>query len=117
MDTRRKRRQRKVRDEKRREKRIAEEENKKIMGKYPSPNIHIESHQHFPEFTPENHQRTESESSERSLSPTFTSTARTSDDAQSCAGSLSSDRGLSFAKVKLFCFSFILTCLFFNWIC
>lgn len=103
LDTRRKRRQRKARDEKRREKRIAEEENKKIMGKYPTPSIHIESHRHFPEFIPEtaaSPQRTESESTPRSLSPVSTSSNRTSD-TQSCAGSLHNETGLSFAKVNI----------------
>lgn len=49
MEQRRKRRQRRARDEKRREKRISEEENLKI-GKYPTADIHIESHEQFPDF-------------------------------------------------------------------
>lgn len=92
---RRKKRQRKARDEKRREKRITEEENKKIMGQYPSANIHIESHRHFPEFSPDiipNHQRTESESTPRSLSPVSTSSSQTN------VGSFC-ESGLSFAKM------------------
>lgn len=90
---RRKKRQLKARDEKRREKRIAEEENKKFLGKYPTPNIHIESHQHFPEFQPEaasSFKRSESESS--ILSPPSSSS-------QFHVGSVN-ESGLSFAKVQ-----------------
>lgn len=47
--TRYKRRQRRQRDERKREKLINEEENKK-MGKYVEANIHLESHQDFPDF-------------------------------------------------------------------
>lgn len=62
-------RQRRAKDEKRREKRIAEEENRKI-GNFPTPNIHLESFQQFPVF--DGRLRTESECtqpSERSTSP------------------------------------------------
>lgn len=106
LETRRKKRQLKARDEKRREKRIAEEENKKFLGKYPTPNIQIESHQHFPEFTPEaasSYKRTDSESTPpRSLSPVSSS---------SRVGSLN-DSGMSFAKVKFyfFCCVFCANC-------
>lgn len=105
LDTRRKRRQQKARDEKRREKRIAEEENKKYLGRFPTPKIHIESHHDFPQFkqsTPEGataacsssyqHQRTDSESTPRSLSPVSSS---------SIVGSLNESGGMSFAKVKI----------------
>lgn len=44
-----KRRKRRDKDEKKREKKINNEENKK-MGKYPTPNVHIESHEHFPQW-------------------------------------------------------------------
>ncbi|XP_046622265.1 RING finger protein 10 isoform X1 [Neodiprion virginianus] len=47
--TRKNRRLRRERDEQYREKRIMEEENKRI-GKYPTPNVHIESHRHFPRW-------------------------------------------------------------------
>lgn len=94
LDTRRKRRQLKAKDEKRREKRIAEEENKKFLGKYPTPNIHIESHQHFPEFIPEASssykQRTESESTTLSLSPTTSA----------CDTQSLNESGPSFAEVS-----------------
>lgn len=107
LDTRRKRRQQKARDEKRREKRIAEEENKKYLGRFPTPNIHIESHQDFPQFkqsTPEgatastsyqHQQRTDSESTPRSLSPVSSS---------SNVGSLNDNGGMSFAKVNIYWF-------------
>lgn len=44
-----KRRKRREKDEKKREKKINAEENKK-MGKFTTPNVHIESHKHFPEW-------------------------------------------------------------------
>ncbi|KAF7988768.1 hypothetical protein HCN44_007078 [Aphidius gifuensis] len=44
-----KRRKRRDKDEKKREKKINNEENKK-MGKFPTPNVHIESHKHFPQW-------------------------------------------------------------------
>ncbi|KAJ8940629.1 hypothetical protein NQ318_020686 [Aromia moschata] len=71
IEIRRKRRQRRAKEEKRREKRIEAEENRK-MGKYPVPNLHLESNIQFPEFGTEVRSRTESEGtlpSERSLSP------------------------------------------------
>ncbi|CAD6240782.1 GSCOCG00008912001-RA-CDS [Cotesia congregata] len=46
------RRHRREREEKRREKKITVEENKR-MGKYPTPNVQIGSHKHFPEWHPE----------------------------------------------------------------
>lgn len=98
LETRRKKRQMKARDEKRREKRITEEENKKFLGKYPTPIIHIESHQHFPEFTPEaasSYQRTGSESTSLSMSPVL-----------NVENSFNENGGLSFAKV----ITFILSC-------
>ncbi|XP_074029402.1 E3 ubiquitin-protein ligase RNF10 isoform X2 [Leptinotarsa decemlineata] len=71
IEIRRKRRQRRMKEEKRREKRIEVEENRK-MGKYPIPNLHLESNIQFPEFCSESRIRTESEStllSEQSASP------------------------------------------------
>lgn len=47
-----KERKRREREERKREKKITEEENK-MMGKYPTPKIHIESRKHFPQFQPE----------------------------------------------------------------
>ncbi|CAL7947108.1 unnamed protein product [Xylocopa violacea] len=47
-----KRRQQREREERRREKKITEEENKR-MGKYPTPVVHINSQQHFPQWQPE----------------------------------------------------------------
>ncbi|XP_968231.2 E3 ubiquitin-protein ligase RNF10 [Tribolium castaneum] len=58
IEVRRKRRQRRAREEKRREKKIADEENR-LMGKYPVPNLHIESESQFPCF--DGRIRTESE--------------------------------------------------------
>ncbi|XP_044271559.1 RING finger protein 10 [Tribolium madens] len=58
IEVRRKRRQRRAREEKRREKKIADEENR-LMGKYPIPNLHIESEAQFPCF--DGRIRTESE--------------------------------------------------------
>ncbi|XP_024944148.1 RING finger protein 10 [Cephus cinctus] len=52
LETRRKRRRRREREEKKRERKITEEENRR-MGKFPTPNVHIESHRHFPEWLPE----------------------------------------------------------------
>ncbi|KAK2586251.1 hypothetical protein KPH14_001507 [Odynerus spinipes] len=52
LETRQKRRQRRGREERRREKKIIEEENKQ-MGKYPVPNVHIDSTRHFPQWQPE----------------------------------------------------------------
>lgn len=52
LETRQKRRQRREREERKREKKIIEEENKQ-MGKYPVPNVHIDSTRHFPQFQPE----------------------------------------------------------------
>ncbi|KAB0795305.1 hypothetical protein PPYR_12144 [Photinus pyralis] len=49
IDARYKRRQRRQREERKREKLITEEENKK-MGKFIEANIHLESHQDFPDF-------------------------------------------------------------------
>ncbi|XP_018561476.1 RING finger protein 10 [Anoplophora glabripennis] len=71
IELRRKKRQRRAKEEKRREKRIEAEENRK-MGKYPVPNLHLESNDQFPEFGFEARLRTESEStlpSDRSSSP------------------------------------------------
>ncbi|CAH1154025.1 unnamed protein product [Phaedon cochleariae] len=71
LDIRRKRRQHRAKEEKRREKRIEIEENKRI-GKYPVPNLRLDSDVQFPEFAVEPRFRTESEStlpSERSGSP------------------------------------------------
>lgn len=47
-----KRRQRRERDERKRERKITEEENKR-MGKYPTPIVHIDSQRHFPQWQPE----------------------------------------------------------------
>ncbi|XP_031844702.1 E3 ubiquitin-protein ligase RNF10 [Nomia melanderi] len=47
-----KRRQQREREERKREKKITEEQNKR-MGKYPRPNVHIDSQRHFPEWQPE----------------------------------------------------------------
>ncbi|XP_076245261.1 E3 ubiquitin-protein ligase RNF10 [Calliopsis andreniformis] len=47
-----KRRQQREREERKREKKITEEENKR-MGRYPTPIVHIDSQQHFPEWQPE----------------------------------------------------------------
>jgi len=52
LDSRRKRRQQKKREEKKREDKIMEEENK-LIGIYPTPNIDIESYQEFPQWQPE----------------------------------------------------------------
>lgn len=49
LDVRRRRRARRMRDEKRREKRIEVETNK-LMGKYPGAKLRIESNFHFPDF-------------------------------------------------------------------
>ncbi|KAK0174727.1 hypothetical protein PV327_010464 [Microctonus hyperodae] len=46
-----KRRRHRDREEKKREKKITAEENK-WMGKYPTPNVHIESRKHFPQWQP-----------------------------------------------------------------
>lgn len=93
LESRRKKRQRRMRDEKKREKRIAEEENRQ-MGKFPAANIELESHLQFPEFGAEGviaKERTVSESSNVS--------DRTCDTALSVAGSESSYSGPSFAKM------------------
>ncbi|XP_076662328.1 E3 ubiquitin-protein ligase RNF10 [Halictus rubicundus] len=47
-----KRRQQREREERKREKKITEEQNKR-MGKYPRPNVHIDSQRHFPQWQPE----------------------------------------------------------------
>ncbi|CAK9796034.1 RING finger protein 10 [Anthophora quadrimaculata] len=47
-----KRRQQREREERKRERKITEEENKR-MGKYPTPIVHIDSQQHFPQWQPE----------------------------------------------------------------
>lgn len=47
-----KRRQQREREERKREKKITEEQNKR-MGKYPKPNVHIDSQRHFPQWQPE----------------------------------------------------------------
>lgn len=47
IEIRRKRRQRRAKEEKRREKRIEAEENRKI-GKFDSPELHLESRDQFP---------------------------------------------------------------------
>lgn len=47
-----KRRQQREREERKREKKITEEQNKR-MGKYPRPNVHINSQRHFPQWQPE----------------------------------------------------------------
>ncbi|KAL2721086.1 RING finger protein 10 [Vespula maculifrons] len=52
LETRQKRRQRREREERKREKKIIEEENKQ-MGKYPVPNVNIDSTRHFPQWQPE----------------------------------------------------------------
>lgn len=52
MALRHKRRQQREREERKREKKITEEQNKR-MGKYPRPNVHIDSQRHFPEWQPE----------------------------------------------------------------
>ncbi|KAJ8680100.1 hypothetical protein QAD02_015887 [Eretmocerus hayati] len=51
--SRKEKRERRERSERKRERKITEEENK-LMGKYPTPNVHIESRKHFPQFQPEN---------------------------------------------------------------
>ncbi|XP_063932738.1 E3 ubiquitin-protein ligase RNF10 [Zophobas morio] len=58
IDVRKKRRQRRAREEKRREKKIADEENR-LLGRYPTANIHLESQDQFPCF--DGRVRTESE--------------------------------------------------------
>ncbi|CAG9831157.1 unnamed protein product [Diabrotica balteata] len=76
IEIRRKRRQKRAKEEKRREKRIEVEENRK-MGKYPYPNLHLDSNIQFPEFGFETRLRSESEStvpSERSVSPDLAGT-------------------------------------------
>lgn len=76
IESRRKKRQRRAKEEKRREKRIIEEENRK-MGKFPTPNLHLDSQFQFPDFNSERF-RNNSEStqpSERSSSPDFSSTS------------------------------------------
>ncbi|OAD56762.1 RING finger protein 10, partial [Eufriesea mexicana] len=45
-------RQQREREERKRERKITEEENKR-MGKYPTPIVHIDSQQHFPQWQPE----------------------------------------------------------------
>ncbi|EFN85979.1 RING finger protein 10 [Harpegnathos saltator] len=52
LNLRKERRQRREREEKKRDKKITEEQNKR-MGKYPTPNINIESNRHFPQWNPE----------------------------------------------------------------
>ncbi|XP_078039457.1 E3 ubiquitin-protein ligase RNF10 [Augochlora pura] len=47
-----KRRQQREREERKREKKITEEQNKR-MGKFPKPNVHIDSQRHFPQWQPE----------------------------------------------------------------
>lgn len=47
-----KRRRQQEREERKREKKITEEQNKR-MGKYPKPNVHINSQRHFPQWQPE----------------------------------------------------------------
>lgn len=47
-----KRRRQQERAERKREKKITEEQNKR-MGKYPKPNVHIDSQRHFPQWQPE----------------------------------------------------------------
>ncbi|XP_076282228.1 E3 ubiquitin-protein ligase RNF10 [Lasioglossum baleicum] len=47
-----KRRQQREREERKREKKITEEQNKR-MGKFPRPNVHIDSQRHFPQWQPE----------------------------------------------------------------
>lgn len=94
METRKRKRLRRARDEKRREKRIAEEENKK-MGKYAAANIRIESHRQFPDFTED--PLLDASQSDHNMSPDNESTSTAS-----VVGSLSSENengGLSFAKV------------------
>ncbi|XP_014215587.1 RING finger protein 10 isoform X2 [Copidosoma floridanum] len=53
INSRQSKRKKQERQERRREKKITEEENIKIMGKYPSANVHIDSRKHFPQFQPE----------------------------------------------------------------
>ncbi|XP_014480354.1 PREDICTED: RING finger protein 10 [Dinoponera quadriceps] len=52
LNLRKERRQRREREEKKRDKKITEEQNKR-MGKYPTPDINIESNRHFPQWNPE----------------------------------------------------------------
>ncbi|KMQ86644.1 ring finger protein 10, partial [Lasius niger] len=52
LNSRQKNREQKERAEKKREKRIIEDENR-LIGIYPTPNIDIESHQHFPQLQAE----------------------------------------------------------------
>ncbi|GJQ75603.1 hypothetical protein Trydic_g17683 [Trypoxylus dichotomus] len=100
LEMRKKRRQKRAREEKRREKRINEEENRTFMGKFPDAKICLSSVDQFPEvgFEPFN-PRTESESSERSLSPSAGGSYTPS---SSLSGSLNTENeysGPSFAKM------------------
>lgn len=52
LSLRQKNREQKKREENKREKKIIEVENR-LIGIYPTPNIDIESHQHFPELQAE----------------------------------------------------------------
>ncbi|KAJ8955508.1 hypothetical protein NQ317_006104 [Molorchus minor] len=85
---RRRKRQRKAKEEKRREKLIEAEENRK-MGKFPVPNLHLESNIQFPEFGGEPRLRTDSEdtqSSERSPSPKLCSLSSSFSESSVCSG-------------------------------
>lgn len=84
------------------------------MGKYPSANIHIDSHHQFPDFAFEpvvGHERTESESTDRSASPIFSLSSSRGCEPASLASSLSNESeytGMSFAKVSSFIYYIII---------
>lgn len=81
-----------AKEEKRREKRIAEAENR-MMGKYAEANIQIDSHYQFPEF--------DGTGFEATLSSSPTNASGTS----STIGSIESDyNAMSFAKVNRKCY-------------
>ncbi|KAF7276133.1 hypothetical protein GWI33_010890 [Rhynchophorus ferrugineus] len=109
IDTRTKRRQRRAREEKRREIRIEAEENRKL-GKYESPDLHLdnrhqfpdvkEAHFMFPDFISASRPRTESESTFNLPSETSNSAELTPDACSLASLSLESGyTGPSFASM------------------
>lgn len=98
IEARKKTRQRRAKEEKRREKRIEAEENRKY-GKQSHYNLHLESNDQFPEFGLENRVRTESQ--EPGVSDLSSSSETGGNDSSSLEAASSSFTGPSFATVSV----------------
>lgn len=97
LEARKKTRQRRAKEEKRREKRIEAEENRKF-GKQSHYNLHLESNDQFPEFGLENRVRTDSQDTAISL---LSSSPDTSGNYLTNLEAASSFSGPSFATVSV----------------